>query len=600
MNLQPFLESFAQLPPKLQQRLAAELKIDVAKATPAGAVLIGFSLTQTFGVGETIDYLLGEEHLSVQQMQDELAQGVTPRISTGTACEVLIADMLGCYKNLTRLYHLEEACEAWRVRDILGLPPEKLNDDRLGRALDTIGDNPTLMGDILQALVLKAAERFGIPLNRFYNDTTAIPVWGERQGNDKVQFGHGGLPGLQQLILNLTILAGPSLPVTADTDPGNVQGGPVFGRTLTAVSKLTRGEFEIIVDRGILSHYNMHLMLTEKRAFFIGPLKEELCRSWLLDTLRSAGANAFTPIAYRFKEEARKGQPSHYEALEATYSFRVELNRRKPREPRKKKGERRFAEYTIRAVIYRDNKKKQRDAEHRAKNITKVEARLQELQGKLNKRNLCTVTACQSQVREIFRGLPELRQAYKVTVETNVHGAVTLTWEKDEEVLQEAALTDGLFVLLTNHPIEAVDANELLTRYRGRNDIEMSYRFLKGALDLNQIFLRKPSRVDAYCYLKVLAMFVLNLAHWFLTKEGQKKMTPQKLQEVLGNTTIVEQRLEPFGIRHWVGTNVTEPIRILIELFHLPDPVAIVEAINAAIDYYQILNQWSQKVGRSC
>ncbi|MCL4442029.1 MAG: hypothetical protein M1609_15995 [Firmicutes bacterium] len=60
MDLQPFLEAFAQLPPKLQQRLAAELKIDVAKATPAGAVLIGFSLAQTFGVGETIDYLLGD------------------------------------------------------------------------------------------------------------------------------------------------------------------------------------------------------------------------------------------------------------------------------------------------------------------------------------------------------------------------------------------------------------------------------------------------------------------------------------------------------------------------------------------------------------
>lgn len=81
--------------------------------------------------------------------------------------------------------------------------------------------------------------------------------------------------------------------MTADTDPGNVQGGPVFDRTLTEVSKLTRGEFEIIVDRGILSHYNMHLMLTEKRAFFIGPMKEELCRSWLLDTLLSAG---ITPL----------------------------------------------------------------------------------------------------------------------------------------------------------------------------------------------------------------------------------------------------------------------------------------------------------------
>ena len=596
MDSQPFLEAFTQLPPQQQQQLAGELKIDVAKATPAGAVLIGFSLAQTFGIGETIDYLLGETHLTVQQMQDELAQGAKFRISTGTACEVLIADMLGCYKNLTRLYHIEEACDAWHVREILGLPSEKLNDDRLGRALDTLNENPALMGDLLPILVVKATERFGIPLARFYNDTSAMPVWGKMEGNDKVQFGHGGLPGLRQLILNLTTLAGPSLPVTANIDPGNVQGGPVFNRTLGAISGLTQGEFEMVIDRGILNHYNMHLMLAEKRAFFIGPLKEELCRSWLLNTLRTAGEKALVPIAYRSKEEARKEQPSHYEALEATYSFQVELDPRRPGEARKKKGERRFAEHTVRAVIYRDNNKKQRDAERRAKDIAKVEAKLQELQSKLNKRNLCTVEACQSRVREIFRGLPELRQAYRVTVATNAHSAVTLAWVKDAEVLQEAALTDGLFVLLTNHPVEAVDANELLTRYRGRNDIEMSYRFLKGALDLNQIFLRKPSRVDAYCYLKVLAMFVLNLANWFLAREGKKKMTPQKLQEALGNTTIVEQRLEPFGFRHWAGTNVTEPIRILIDLFHLPDPVAIVAAINASIDYRQIIKGWSSKM----
>lgn len=72
------------------------------------------------------------------------------------------------------------------------------------------------------------------------------------QGNDKVQYGHGGLPALRQLILNLTTLPGPSLPVTAMTDPGNVQGGQVFGRTLKAVSKLAPGEFEIIVDCSIL------------------------------------------------------------------------------------------------------------------------------------------------------------------------------------------------------------------------------------------------------------------------------------------------------------------------------------------------------------
>lgn len=137
-------------------------------------------------------------------MQDELVRGGTPRISIGTTCEVLIADMLGCYKNLTRLYRIEEACEAWRVRDILVLPPEKLNDDQLGRALDTIGDNPTLMnGRHSPSPSLKGSRTFWHPPQAFLQRYYRHPGMGERQGNDKVQFGHGGLPGLQQLILSL-------------------------------------------------------------------------------------------------------------------------------------------------------------------------------------------------------------------------------------------------------------------------------------------------------------------------------------------------------------------------------------------------------------
>jgi IS4 transposase len=71
-----------------------------------------------------------------------------------------------------------------------------------------------------------------------------------------------------------------------------------------------------------------------------------------------------------------------------------------------------------------------------------------------------------------------------------------MSWSKDEAIIPELDKTDDIFVLLTNHDKEKVDANELLTRYRGRNDIEISFGFLKGSLDLQQIFLRNPERLD--------------------------------------------------------------------------------------------------------
>ena len=86
----------------------------------------------------------------------------------------------------------------------------------------------------MQNIVLSASQRFGIPLNRFYNDTSSVPVSGVMEDNDKVQYGYGGLPGLKQVILNLTISAGASLPVTSSIDPGNVQGGTTFERSFAA------------------------------------------------------------------------------------------------------------------------------------------------------------------------------------------------------------------------------------------------------------------------------------------------------------------------------------------------------------------------------
>lgn len=596
MNLQAILEKLEQLPAHIKAKILPKLDINVPHADPAGAVLVGVFLARTLGVGKVIDDILGEKHLTIEQMRDEIAAGHAPKVSTGLVCEILVGDMIGRHEDLTRIYQLEEACATWRVKDILGVPPKKLNDDRVGRALDLVASTPQVMPGAIHALALNCVKNFGIPLNRFYHDPTAVPVTGMMEGNEKFQYGHGGVPGQKQLMLNLTIAAGASLPVTAAIDPGNVQGGGVFPRTLEQVRQLVQGEeYEIIMDRGIITHDNIHLMLKNPGTYFIGPLKDELSRTWVAEQLEHLDNEAFSPINYRSKQEIKQDRPSHYLAAETEYTFQVELNRRKKGEPRRKKGTREFDQVTVRAVIYRDTEKQQRDAKHRLEDIEKVETALKELQAKLNKRNLQTLAACQQKVQEIFKGKPDMRLAYTITVNTNQYGAVTLSWEKNETAMQELAKTDGIFVLLTNHPQDKVNAEELLTRYRGRNDIEMSFRFLKGALDLTQVFLRKDGRVDAYCFLKVLGMFVINFAAWYLQKYGKIKLSPQKLQKQFGNTTLVEQRLQPFGIRRWVGANICEPIEILVNLLKLPHPKILIELLNVPLDYDRIIDDWVKK-----
>ena len=600
MELQTLLKQLTHLPKKVLKKIMPKFKVTVPQANPAGAVLMGVFLARSIGIGKTIDDYLGEEYITYEHLrEDKATDSKKCRVSTGLACEIMIGDMVGRNQNLTRLYKFEEACENWQVEKILGVPAQKFNDDKMGRALDAVNSNPELMSNVLQSTVLSTAKNFGTPLDRFYNDTSSVPVFGAMENNKKVEYGYGGLPGLKQLVQNLTISAGASIPVTSAIDPGNVQGGTTFERSFEMVKKFTDDrEFEMIIDRGILTQDNMHLMLTRsnKKAIFIGPLKDELSKSWVLKQLDNFKEKDHVSITYRSKKEIERELSPHYTALETEYTFKVELDppskdKKCKDKKRRQKGERKFVNHTVRAVIYCDLDKKQKEKERRYKRITQMESALTELNGKLNKRNLITVEACNQAVDKVFKGQPEMRKLFNVTSYLNQHNAVIMSWLKDDSVIPEFEKTDGIFVLLTNHDKEKVDANELITRYRGRNDIEMSFKFLKGALDLQQIFLRVPERMEAYCFLKVLAMLVLNLAAWLLGQHG-KKMSPQKLQKELGDITIVEQRLDPIGVRHWVGTNIPKTVDVLVSLFNLPHPLELVAIINASINFSDEVEKW--------
>ena len=69
-------------------------------------------------------------------------------------------------------------------------------------------------------------------------------------------------------------------------------------------------------------------------------------------------------------------------------------------------------------------------------------------------------------------------------------------------------------------------------------------------------------------------------------------MSPQKLQKELGDLTISEQRLQPIGVRHWVGTNIPNTIDILVNLFNLPHPLELIEIINSSINFSYHIEKW--------
>lgn len=148
--------------------------------------------------------------------------------------------------------------------------------------------------------------------------------------------------------------------------------------------------------------------------------------------------------------------------------------------------------------------------------------------------------------------------------------------------------------MLTNHAPEDVCSNEILCRYRDRNQIEMNFRDLKGLLDLERLFIQIPERADAYLFIKILAYFMLAFLRWFAEERGYGKLTESRIQDQLSELGISRISIEPLGINKWSVAN-DNPLTVFFRSsLGLPDPHEAIDILNALEDPERQINLWFQ------
>jgi Domain of unknown function (DUF4277) len=96
-------------------------------------------------------------------------------LTHGQVIEVLVANRL---TSPTPLRRVEDWAAAWAVEASFGIPPDALNDDRIGRALDAIA--PTLES-IVGSVGARAIAAFGLEVARLHWDMTSISLYGAYQ-----------------------------------------------------------------------------------------------------------------------------------------------------------------------------------------------------------------------------------------------------------------------------------------------------------------------------------------------------------------------------------------------------------------------------------
>jgi transposase len=204
-------------------------------------------------------------------------------------------------------------------------------------------------------------------------------------------------------------------------------------------------------------------------------------------------------------------------------------------------------EYTIRKLIVRSSQLAHQQADTRQRHLQEAEAELQTLRGKLNRRKLTTREAIASAVTKILRE-HKVEGLLEVSIEEHVEsrrrklgpgrpgpnsqyvteekGVFELKVCRKAEAIQEEALLDGFFLMVSNRDPQEWPASRLLGLYKRQYKVEQVFHVLKGPLAVAPMLLEKPNRICAMIFILTLALQLYTLIQRQAAQELLKRGHP--------------------------------------------------------------------------
>ena len=406
------------------------------------------------------------------------------------------------------LYKIEEWLTDYT--DGLGEKPVQAalyNDDQLARSLDRLfgADRHSLLTDLSG----NAIRVYELETNRIHNDTTSITFEGEyaipEEGAIKLMHGFNKdhRPDCKQIVFGLNIVADGYVPVSFQLFDGN--------RTDDTTHQVNWDDL-----RGLL----------EKEDFiYIADCK--LCSAESLGHIEGNGGK-FITIVPKNRVDVKRFH-AHIRVHEVMWedAYRVASSRKKGDFTVYRTYEGGPSQDGYRLIWVHSSSKAAQDRIRREHRLSKVEKQLEALQFGLNRYKLKTreqiaaaVEKCSKAVGELLSiEIVEERQTVRVPATPGRPGPRTvyvekeairyrLEWSRNEQAIEEASKTDGIFPLTTNTDLEA---SEVLRKYKDQPYLEKRMYATKSILEVAPVFLKLPRRIEAITFLYFVALMIIAL-----------------------------------------------------------------------------------------
>ena len=433
----------------------------------------------------------------------------------------------------SELHLAEHVYEASALSDLLGIPDEKVNEDRLYRALDTLLPHKKALEKHLKE---RLGELFDLDYDLLLYDITSTYFEGQAEGNPQAQRGYSRdhRPDCKQVNIAL-VVSRCGMPLGYEVFAGNRHDATTLEEMVTHVEQLYGRAGRVwIMDRGLVSEKNVQFLRAGARRYILGTAKSAL---------------------RKFERELLSAEWKQvHEGLEVRLVPAPD-------------GEEVF-------ILCRSAERQAKEQAMHERFEQRIEEGLAKVAASCGKRRQKS-GAVERRVGRLLERNARAARLFDVQVEVDAQGFAQLRWSKVESWREWARRSEGCYLLRSN--VTDWTPEELWRAYVQLTEAEAAFRVHKSDLQIRPVWHHREQRVGAHILVCFLA-YVLWKTLAASCRQAGLGDEPRQVFEELSEITLVDVVLPTRNgveIRKRCISQPTEHQRILLQRLGMRLPTAL-------------------------
>ena len=419
--------------------------------------------------------------------------------------------------------------------DLLGVPTEKINDDRLYRALDVLLPHKD---NLCRHLQKRYGELFGTKFDFLIYDITSTYFEGTGKANPQAKRGYSrdNRPDCVQVCIGL-VASVEGLPLAFEVFNGNRTDVTTVEEMVELMqSKYGKAERVWVMDRGMVSEENIESLQSCGARYLVGTPKSML---------------------RKFEHEL-----TDKDWQEVQHGVEVKLCQASD-----------GTEESF--VLCRSEGRKDKETAILNRFITRLEAGLDKLKQQAEKGRLRDRQKADRRIGRLLERNSRAASLFDITVEeqgTGIEKRLKVIIKKHEDRYEWLLSTSGSYLLRTNW--KEKDPREIWKTYIQLTQVEDAFRTAKSDLGMRPIYHHKADRTQAHVLVCFLALVLWRTLQQWMECSGLGT-APRKLLEELREIRSLDVLLpsrDNKTIRLRVVSTAPPGLKILLQRLKLPLP----------------------------